>query len=507
MYNIRHFSLALACSTAALVTACAVSPQPLTTEELALSASDHASRITDNQESITRQISLAEAMARALKYNLDHQVEVVQRALRITELDLSHYNMLPNAVANSGYVARDNYSASSSLNLVTGVDNFGASTSQEKKYSTNDITFSWSILDFGLSYIRARQAADKVLIAEEARRKAAHRLIEDVRTAYWRAVSSERLSGKMRALEARTVTALASSRTISSDGTASPVVALSYQRELIEIRRTLQELQRDLSVAKSQLGALMNVAPGTPFTIVVPTHGGTAPGLAMSAADMIDYALQNRSELRENAYERRINQQEAHAALLELLPGLQLYAGSNFDSNDFLLNNQWLGWGAKASWNLMKVFSYPAKTEVIGMQDQLLDQRALALTMAVMTQVHVSRARYMNYQNELQTAIEYASVQNELLGNIRVEAQADRVSEQTLIREELNTLVALAKRDIAFANCQNAYANVYASIGQDPYYDADTGNISVSDLASNIQGLWFERGENPSGVKLASTAK
>jgi outer membrane protein TolC len=379
-------TLLLAVSTTALLSGCAVSPVPLTVDETALVSSDMTSRVASDQEPIHGAIGLYEAMARALKYNLDHHVEIVQTALRVSELDLSHFNMLPNAVSNSGYAARDNFNASSSLNLVTGTPNFGASTSQERKIGTHDIAFSWSILDFGLSYIRARQAGDKVLIAEEARRKAAHRLVEDVRTAYWRAVSAEKLTGKLKALEKRTLSALSSARNISEGGETSPVAALTYERELVEIKRTLQELQRDLSIAKSQLAALMNFTPDTKFSLVIPKGPMTAPNISAPLPEMIDHALQNRSELRENAYQQRINSQEAHAALLELLPGLQLYAGSNYDSNEFLLNDHWLGWGAKASWNLLKVFSYPAKSEVVEMQGKLLDQRALALSMAIMTE-------------------------------------------------------------------------------------------------------------------------
>ena len=276
--------LMIAAGSAAILSACAVSPDPLTQEELAIASADYSARAAAGQEPISKPIDLYEAMARALKYNLDHHVEIVQTALRVAELDLSHFSLLPNAVANTGYAERDNFSASSSLNLVTKEPNFGASTSQEKRLTTRDITFSWSILDFGLSYVRARQAADKVLIAEEARRKAVHRLVEDVRTAYWRAVSSERLMTRLRALEGRTQKALQSSRTLSAGGESSPITQLTYERELVEMKRTLQELERDLSIAKSQLAALMNLTPGTRFSIVVPARQRTGPALNMGCS-------------------------------------------------------------------------------------------------------------------------------------------------------------------------------------------------------------------------------
>ncbi|MEA1834550.1 hypothetical protein U8607_20865 [Methylobacterium durans] len=48
-------------------------------------------------------------------------------------------------------------------------------------------------------------------------------------------------------------------------------------------------------------------------------------------------------------------------------------------------------------------------------------------------------------------------------------AAADSISEQTLIREEMNTLVAEVKYDLAHAAVQNARANVYASLGLDTF--------------------------------------
>ena len=181
-------------------------------------------------------------MARGLLYNLDHRVETMQTALRMSELNLAHYQLLPNLVGSSGYASRNNDLASSSLNLITGVPNFGSSTSQERHLRTADLAFSWNVLDFGLSYVRARQAADKALIAEEMRRKAAHRIVEDIRTAYWRAISAEHLIRRLEKLKARTADAKRHARTVSADQETSAITGLTHVRELVEIERTLKEL-------------------------------------------------------------------------------------------------------------------------------------------------------------------------------------------------------------------------------------------------------------------------
>jgi outer membrane protein TolC len=486
---------ALAILASAALAGCTVSPEPLSLMQIQTLADSSAARVTANQEPISGSVSLHEAMARALKYNLDYKVEQMQQSLRTAELTMSHYNMLPNAVVNSGYTARDSYVASGERNLTTGVETAPRETSQEKRVSISDMTFSWNILDFGLSYVRAQQSADRVLIAEEARRRVIQRVIEDVRTAYWRAVSADRMVKKLMQLEGRTKAALANAKALFDGKEASPITGLTYERELIEIQRTAQELRRELSVAKTQLAALMNVNPGSSFALSGEELNSKAPSISIDEREMTATALLNRPELRDIAYQRRINEREAHAALLELLPGIQLYGGGNYDTNKYLDHNRWVGWGAKASFNLVKVFQYPHRKDVVSAQDDLLNARALALTMAVMTQVHVSRIRYTHVAAELVTARKFLDVQDRLVGQMRTEASAERISEQTLVREEMNTLVAEAKRDIAFASAQNAFANVFASMGLDPYAaDIDT-SLSVKALTAQIKGLWLERGD------------
>ena len=201
--------------------------------------------------------------------------------------------------------------------MITGQQSLAQSTSQEKQIVTADVTFSWNVLDFGLSYIRARQAADKYLIAEEMRRKVVHRLLEDVRTAYWRAISGERLIARLNLLERRVRAAQSKSRSISDDRQTSPITAVTYERELVEIKRTIQELQRELAVAKTQLASLMNLKPGTKFSLIAGRRAGGLQ-IRMPVQTMITTALENRAELRDVWYRQRINEKEYDAALLEI---------------------------------------------------------------------------------------------------------------------------------------------------------------------------------------------
>jgi hypothetical protein len=76
---------------------------------------------------------------------------------------------------------------------------------------------------------------------------------------------------------------------------------------------------------------------------------------------------------------------------------------------------------------------------------------------------------------------------------IRSGFKAGVMSQQTLLREEMNTLVAEVKFDIAYAEAQNAYANLFASMGIDDFGPDITGREDVQTLRSSLSKLWEAR--------------
>ncbi len=490
-----------------LLSACAIKPDALTSAQIDAFTGENVAAVTAGQEPLRGPIDLYEAMARALKYNLDFKIEMMNEALAARSLDLKSAAMLPQLVANSGYDGRSNDSGGVSKNIQNGnVPAMNtATTSTEREVLTANAQLSWNILDFGLSYVRARQSADEVLIAEERRRKVVNRIIEDVRAAYWRAASAQRLISGLGKLEKRVEAALKGSRALVHEGAQSPLTALAYERELLDIRKQIHELMNDMQVARYQLATLMNLAPGANYSIAAVNRNGVKLKLNQDVGGLIDIALRNRPELRETQLKQRISFREADAALLEMLPGINVFAGVDVSSNDLLYNASWVSWGAKASWNAMRVFTYPLRKNQIAANDELLHQQALATTMAVMTQVHVARVRFYQLTQILKDAADYHDVQARMLEQVRVAAKESAASEQSLIREEMNTLVASARYDIAYADLQNSFANVYASIGIDPYEAGLTGAESVRDLASSLRNTWVERGDRSgAGAKVSS---
>ena len=477
-----------------LASGCTVTPEPLSLEALEQKSQARLGEFTANQEAISAPISLYDAMARAVKYNLDYKVELFEEALRASESKLSHLDLLPDLVASAGFSDRNNFSGSRSSALLSdnsiGGQSLVPSTSSDRDVLTSDLTLSWDVLDFGLSYVRAKQAADSVLLANERKRKVANRIIEDVRTAYWRAVSAERLIGKLADLESDIQKALTDADESYRQRKTPPMAALTYQRELLQIQNEIHTLHNELFVAKRQLAALMNVSPATDFTLVLPERTTQAPNLNLNPEQMVKSALMMRPELKELNYEQRINEKEATAALLDLLPSLNLFGGFNYNSNDFLFSNDWASWGAQASWNIFEAFKYPGTKRSNEAEKELLHQRALALTMAVVTQVHVSASRYEIAKKRLSTMGQYQTVSSNILEQVDSGYKARKVSYQNYVRELMNSIVAEARYDIARADLHNSYANIYASIGADSFGNINANDASVGELSAHLQSHW-----------------
>ena len=158
---------------------CRVLPQPIDPQTHGQSLQKALDAVLADEEPVKGAIGLYEAMARSIKYNLDHHIEVLDEILRARELDLKGYDQLPQLVASTTASMRSNDPGGRSRSLLTGLESAEGSTSTEKRSLTGDLTLSWDVLDFGLSYVRARQGADETLIAQERRRKVINRIIED----------------------------------------------------------------------------------------------------------------------------------------------------------------------------------------------------------------------------------------------------------------------------------------------------------------------------------------
>jgi hypothetical protein len=178
-----------------------------------------------------------------------------------------------------------------------------------------------------------------------------------------------------------------------------------------------------------------------------------------------------------------------------MLPSLNLQAGGNYSSNEFLFHQNWAAYAARTSWNLLNIFRYPARAKTIEAQDKVLHTQNLALTMAIMSQVHISVAQVAQAKNETSTAKLYHDTQSQISEQTRLSWRAARLSEQTVLRERVNQVAAQLRYDAAEAELQTAWAWLLTAVGEDVLPNDLTQEQSVSDLALEVRTRWAKSKE------------
>ncbi len=459
--------LLLASCLPILLAACgSLNPVAHTQDEIRQRVHQDRVAMYSDQEPVSAPISFHEASARALKYNLDYRLKLMESALSKNLHEVSTFEMLPRLVAGAGYVSRNNDSGGLSIGIEDGTESLRPSTSQERDRTLANLTFSWNVLDFGVSYYRAQQKADQMLMAEERRRKVAQNVLQDVRNSYWRALGAQKLLGQVDSLLVRVNKALKQAREIEKQGLMPQSQVLAYQRALLDAVNLLTLRRQDLELARAELTALMSIPPGTKYTLADELEVSLPP-VPINFDRLERLALEKRPEIMEEWYRKRVTENDIKAAKLLLWPNLSIEAGPQFDSNKYNYNSNWIDIGARLSWNILKLAQYPALERAHEYQNKTDDMRRMALSMAILTQVRVGTQRYGLSLAELEFAEESLRVDKRLLVFAQSAAQSKFDSELEVIRAEARTLLAEYQRYAAYSNAQAAWGRLYNSLGLD----------------------------------------
>ena len=495
------------------VSGCVVKPEVIPRTEIIQSSNQAVEQLHQEQAPEILELTLEEAIARAIKFNRERRVVLMESALQARNLDMTRFDMLPALSANAGYQHRNKLAASSSgvydasTGSVTVSSPPSYSVSSGKESNSYDLSLTWNVLDFGLSYVRAQQQADRVLIGQERERKALNNLTQEVRAAYYKALSAQKLIQKVTPLTGRVDQALADSKHIEHLSLESPMDALSYQRDLLDIRRSLETLQKELVSARTQLALLMGVRPNTRVELAdLPEGKYQIPEIKIDIQTQEKSALALRPELVELHYQKRITHKEGRAALMALLPGLNLSVSTAHDDSEYLLHNDWVSHGATVSLNLLNAYKLPSVKQQLDSQNLVLDERRLALTAAVMSQVHMSNLEFEQAKQRFKTAHAYADVVASIGKHMLAMQETQQVGELQLITEEFSGVLADVNRDIAYAELQNSYGRVFVSAGLNPL-GGELNDASVEGISTALKRQFntWKRGEmDVVGVSLQS---
>ena len=298
-------------------------------------------------------VTLEDALAFADRYNIEGWIAAQECQIQRELASQATLKMLPSLMAGADYHERSQYDASSSQSFKTGEESLEPSFSSEKRGSAFDISATWNLLDFGISYLRSWQQTNRVGIAQERERRVRQNLALQVTRVYWQAVTAKEAAELAEAIDAETSATLSRVRKEIDEKVISKADGLRRETSLLQQQDELRRYQRQFQKAKTELGRMMGLTPGTQFTLAELDLDLPLEPVSHDVEILERVALLNRPELFEKDFEEAISRDEARIALAQMFPSPVAFLRHDYNSNRFLVFNDWNSLGLRVSWDLL----------------------------------------------------------------------------------------------------------------------------------------------------------
>lgn len=465
----------LACTilATAMLPGCGWSGDPVGVDEQAANLKGDISGLYGGQEPITAPLTLYEAMARGVKYNINTRVALMEEVLAGSEVNVKTLGMLPGLDLDAAYIGRNKPEVISARNNATGDQSLAPSVFQDEHRRVANLDLSWNMLDAGMSYVQSRQASDQARASQERRRKVVQNITQDIRTAYWRAASAQLMQEHITGLLARADDVLHRLEEEESSKSIKDVAALlNLQKRLYDTMKDLMAERDSLATARAELAALIGVPPATPFDLAASEAdmmaAGALPKLMTQRQDLEVLALLIRPEMREQTLLKRVAGRGATMSVLETFPGIGGIVGYNYDSNSFLDDESWTSFSVGLTQNLMNLFTLPTRLQHAENREKLADLQRMAMVATVLTQLSISDTRYEIAQDNYGLLKRMMGVNTRLIDYTRARPEKTVVGDAQLLAAEMDQLLTRSRLQIAYAEGQNAFGRIVNTLGLDP---------------------------------------
>lgn len=485
-----------------LLTACANPPSKLNEIQLERRTTEVLDDLFGQYPAVQHELTLGEAMARALLFNLDDRVQLLKIAVEQKVKKIDNLDLLPKLVLDAGYSNINESLASYNKSAVPG-----ATRSTLPMVSTDDestegsLRLAWNFLDFGLSYVRSKQQSDRIFIAEARRQQVMQNVLADVRTEFWRAYAAQQWERTVEDLLADLKIGLENSRRAGDSGAVTKEEALRVQSALLETMGDLLAVKKRLVGAQNRLAALMNLRPGESYRLTVDMlaeeqiekeREAGFIGLALNKAQveaLEEKALVSRPELKIADYNVRITRREAKRVMLSMLPGIDSSVGRNFDGNSFKRYNYYTRLGLNIGFDLVNLVKWPAHKRQ-GKNKVLLEkEKRKALAMAVLTQLHIALAQHELTQRRLNYADRLAQVDEKIFIESSNQLRVGATTPNRVLQSRMNFVESALTRDWLFAERQRAVDQLYIAAGVSLAAPVSVSLIETRDPVTKLADL------------------
>ena len=422
-------------------------------------------------------LTLEELVSLALERNLDLLVKNREYSYQHEQTTGARLRMLPAFTLTGELSGRNRNTGMFSKSLDPTVPPAPPSISLEEHVNRYDLTFTWNLLDFGISYFRSQQESHKIAMRQAEYLRARQMLITSVCVQYWRA----RVSGRgMELLEKHLSTVASAIERLEAQIDEKNIpkdVGLRYQASLMRLEQQLQLYRRNYHDSMYQLAKLVG-ASDVCFTIAEEEFPDPFLDLP-PPCELAELALLNRPELFGLDAEEKIKWNEANIAAIQLFPGLSTFAGYNFDSNFYLIYHNWMIAGIRYAWNLLAIPIHLQEMLANSCDARVTQVNRLAVSVGILTQLNLACLNYCDTRGEYLLAQQMADIKKELAVTMERRCELGEISKiEFLATHQLDALVAEVDALKAFGDQMNALEQINNSIGI-PFYLNDSTELNL----------------------------
>lgn len=416
----------------------------------------------------TLDLTLDEAISRAMAANVDLRVSALEVLAAENNTSLEKLAAMPEFTLAGGYQGRSNEGASSSRSLLTGRQSLEPSVSADQYRKTLDLDMRWNLLNVVQTVYRSKIAGNTAKAAAERHAQVEASILRDVQAAYGRAFVAQEQGAALEDLLAQANVHLDKMSQARADDLLSMEEEASGSAELIRAMQNAQDLKQQAMLAETELKGLLSLPQHVDLILHDPgtANAGAKNLLSADIKALEAEAVDARPEMREARLAMESAGLDMRREILESVPGAELFMRLSRDSNSFLEDSRWASFSLTIAENLTSLFTLPARYRAAKNTATLEQERALALSVAVITQVHLARHR-LALAGE---AARLADKEAKALGNLSYATQKKReegfASGQESLIAGLQAQSAGLRAGLARVEAQDALVSMRMTLGR-----------------------------------------
>lgn len=434
--------------------------------------------LTPDFEDRSLVLTLDDIINIALERNLDIRVKLQEAAIQHEKATGEAFTMLP-ALTASGVTSWRNRSTAS-----TQIQNGVVSSpivSSPQRVEQWDVTATWNLLDFGVSYYRARQEHNREIGLLFQYQRQSQNLILDIYKSYWKGVMAQRaIKDSQYLIEVSTRQTEDIEKQMHARNLPE-IAGLKTETLIADMRVKVNKYASDYEASKAELAGLMGLSPFVCFELapVDITEVNIELG---DMCELEELALNNRPELFAADRDEKISADEVRISVLELAPNASLFSGRNYDANPFLVHHFWNITGVRASWNLLGMPQRFAEIRQARAKTGLAKESRLALSVGVMSQVHLANIKYTDSLENYKLANNLAVVSERLAAAARKTKKYGEYSWSDLMIYEVGALISRIDALKAYGELRVSIELLNNSIGIPRYFSLSQEHVVITGL-------------------------